>query len=208
MSDIMCVTSRALCREDFFVRMERIAASRPRGIILREKELSEEAYGELAGRVLEICKGHGTACVLHGFPGAAMALGCRALHLPLPALRKLSEPERRSFSVLGASCHSVCEAREAERLGCTYVTAGHVFDTDCKRGLPGRGLVFLREVCECVSIPVYAIGGISPERMEEVRRAGAAGACVMSGAMRCGNVREYLEAFEEDADVSRRKTGF
>lgn len=208
MSDIVCVTSRALCREDFFVRMERIAAARPGGVILREKELSEEAYRELAGRVLEICREHGTACVLHGFPGAARALGHGALHLPLPALRRLPEAERRSFSALGASCHSACEAREAERLGCTYVTAGHVFDTDCKRGLPGRGTAFLREVCECVSIPVYAIGGIRPERMEEVRRAGAAGACVMSGVMQCENVGEYLATFEEDADVSWRQTGF
>ncbi len=200
MSDVMCVTSRVLCREDFLVRMEGIAAARPRGIILREKDLAEAEYKELARQVLMICDRYGTTCILHGFPEVAAELGHSALHLPLPLLRTLTEAERSVFSVLGASCHSVRDAREAEKLGCTYVTAGHVFDTECKKGLPGRGLAFLREVCEGVSIPVYAIGGIRPERMGEVRRAGAAGACVMSGAMTCEDVPAYLGTYEESRD--------
>ena len=86
---------------------------------------------------------------------------------------------------------------EAEALGCTYVTAGHVFDTDCKRGLPGRGLGFLKEVCGSVSIPVYAIGGIGPDNIADVRKTGAAGACVMSSAMVCADVQAYFLALEE-----------
>ena len=200
MSDILCVTSRALCREDFLVRVEKVAAARPLGMILREKDLSEERYRQLAGQVLEICERHGTACMLHGFPAVAAELGHRAVHLPLPVLRTLYETEKKEFSVLGASCHSALEAQEAEALGCTYVTAGHIFDTGCKKGLPGRGLAFLREICGCISIPVYAIGGICPERMDSVRQAGAAGACVMSGAMTCENVEDYFWAFEERED--------
>ena len=72
---------------------------------------------------------------------------------------------------------------EAEKLGCTYITAGHVFATDCKKGLPPRGLSFLKEVCYSVTIPVYAIGGIDENNMEAVRQAGAAGGCMMSGFM-------------------------
>ena len=41
---------------------------------------------------------------------------------------------------------------EAERLGATYVTAGHIFTTDCKKGLPPRGLDFLKNVCDAVTI--------------------------------------------------------
>lgn len=200
MSDILCVTSRALCKEDFLVRVEQVAAARPLGIILREKDLSEGTYRALAGQVFEICERYGTACILHGFPAAAAEIGCRAIHLPLPALRALSESEKEAFLVLGASCHSVAEAQEAERLGCTYVTAGHVFETECKKGLPGRGLAFLREICGCLSIPVYAIGGICPKRMAFVRQAGAAGACVMSGAMTCEDVPGYFSAFKERED--------
>lgn len=81
----------------------------------------------------------------------------------------------RHFSTVGASVHSPEEAREAQALGADYVTAGHVFATDCKRGLEPRGLEFLRETVNAVSIPVFAIGGISAENVKAVRKAGAAG---------------------------------
>ena len=100
--------------------------------------------------------------------------------------------------MIGVSCHSVEDAVAAEERGCTYITAGHVFDTDCKKGLPGRGLEFLQKVCKSVSIPVYAIGGIGSENINAVRAAGAAGACVMSGTMVCTDVKKYLSAFEEN----------
>ena len=92
------------------------------------------------------------------------------------------------------------DAIAAESLGCTYITAGHIFATDCKKGLPGRGLNYLHEISTAISIPVYAIGGISADNIAAVRAAGAAGACVMSGAMQCDDVRQYFAAFEEVQD--------
>ena len=49
----------------------------------------------------------------------------------------------------------------AEKLGADYLIAGHIFNTPCKQGTPGRGLDYLRRVCESVSIPVFGIGGIT-----------------------------------------------
>ena len=196
MSDILCVTNRGLCREDFLTRLERIAAAGPAGVILREKDLSPEAYYALAERVLAVCRAHGVPCILHSFPAVARELGAEGLHLPLPLLRALSQEERHSFRVLGASCHSAAEAREAEALGCTYITAGHVFATDCKKGLPPRGLPFLREVCRAVTIPVWAIGGIAPENLSPVLATGARGGCVMSGLMACPDPAALLSAFD------------
>lgn len=196
MSDILCVTNRGLCREDFLTRLERIAAAGPAGVILREKDLSPEAYHALAERVLAVCRAHGVPCILHSFPAVARELGAEGLHLPLPLLRTLSQEERHSFQVLGASCHSPAEAREAEALGCTYITAGHVFATDCKKGLAPRGLPFLREVCRAVTIPVWAIGGIAPENLSPVLAAGARGGCVMSGLMVCPDPAALLAAFD------------
>ena len=109
MSDILCVTSRQLCREDFLARLERIAAARPAGIVLREKDLSPAAYRALAGQVLEICRRRGVPCILHAFPDIAEELGADGLHLPLPALRLLSPESRKRFRRLGASCHSAAE---------------------------------------------------------------------------------------------------
>lgn len=197
MSDLLCITNRRLCAGEFLARLEAIAAAKPAAIVLREKDLPQAAYTDLARRVLALCRVHGVRCILHSFPETAMALGAEAIHLPLPVLRTLTTAQKARFSVLGASCHSVADALEAQALGCTYLTAGHIFDTDCKQGLPGRGLAFLQEVCGSVALPVYAIGGIRPEHMPAIRAAGAAGACVMSGPMRCQDPAAYFQQFSE-----------
>ena len=192
MDNLICVTNRRLCSGDFFERIREIGLYGPWGIILREKDLPAGEYLELAREVLEICREVPVKCILHSHPDVAEALGCGALHMPLHLLREMKEEERARFSVLGASCHSVNDALEAEALGCTYITAGHIFDTDCKAGLPGRGLSFLTEVRQAVNIPVYAIGGISAENMEQVLEAGAAGGCMMSALM-AGNLEEVMK---------------
>ncbi len=177
-------------------RIRKIAMAKPRGIILRAKELSEEDYSALAATAYEICRAVSARLILHSHPNVARELGADALHMPLFMLRGMSGKEKEGYSVLGASCHSVTDAIEAEKSGCTYITAGHIFETDCKRGLPGRGLEFLRAVCESVSIPVYAIGGITAENIGAVRAAGAAGACIMSGVMKCDDVKGYLKGYD------------
>ena len=143
--------------------------------------------------IMKICDENGILCVLHNFVGAALELKATAIHLPLPILRNMSPCEKKQFKILGASCHSLDDAKEAENLGCTYIMAGHIFDTDCKKGVPSRGLVFLKRVCESVTIPVYAIGGISPSTYESTIKAGAFGACIMSGFMLCENPVEYIK---------------
>lgn len=85
------------------------------------------------------------------------------------------------------------DAVEAQKLGCTYITAGHIFDTDCKKGLPGRGHEFLRNVCRAVTIPVYAIGGITPENAEEIYQDGASGACLMSSLMTGSDIEQTIK---------------
>ena len=198
MSDIICVTNRKLCRDDFFERLEKIAACRPKGIILREKDLSPEEYLPLAKRTIEICNKNSVTCVLHSFTEVALSLRAEAIHLPLGLLEKMTPFQKKNFRVLGASCHSVSDALRAQELGCTYITAGHIFETDCKRGLPGRGTDFLFEVCSAVSIPVFAIGGIKKENAGLVRSAGASGICLMSSLMLCPDVRKLMNETEEE----------
>ena len=196
MSDILCVTNRKLCRDDFMIRIRRIAQACTAGIILREKDLDSAEYEELGAEVIRICGEYDVPCILHSFPDVAEALGVTALHLPMPVLRQLPEDCRSGYEILGASCHSAEEAQEAEALGCTYITAGHIFETDCKKGLAGRGLEFLKEVCDAVGIPVYGIGGISPDNVVEIRKAGSSGGCIMSGLMKCKDPEAYLKRFE------------
>lgn len=192
MSDLICITNRKLCSNNFLDQIEMIASAHPKAIVLREKDLSEKEYEQLARQVMQICQKHGTQCILHSFSNVAIALGAVAVHMPLPLLQKMTSQEKSHFQIIGASCHSLEEAKEAQDLGCTYITAGHIFLTDCKKGLPGRGLSFLEEICKAVRIPVYAIGGISSQNIESVRKTGAAGACIMSGFMRCKTVEEIM----------------
>lgn len=195
MFDIICVTNRLLCKRDFTEQIEAIARCTPARIILREKDLSKEEYKLLAGKVMEICDRYQVSCILHSFVDIARELNAGAIHVPIHILRDMQEADKKQFAVLGASCHSWEEAIEAERLGCSYIIAGHIFPTDCKKGLPPRGIPFLKEVCQAVKIPVYAIGGIDSSKVMELKQAGAKGVCVMSGLMKCENVEEYLYSF-------------
>lgn len=181
---IIAVTSRKLCHRPFPQQIERVCQFHPRAIILREKDLPENEYCLLAKNIMDICQSYSVFCILHTYAEVARKLHCPAIHLPLPLLRKYHK-DLSDFNIIGASVHSVSEALEAEQLGARYITAGHIYATDCKKGVPPRGLPFLREVCEKVSIPVYAIGGIQPDskQLSEIMSCGAGGGCVMSGMM-------------------------
>ena len=91
----ICVTNRTLCRDDFLTRIDHIAKKGVAdAILLREKDLTEREYLELAEKVLSICKAHNRRCILHTYYKAAKELGCKEIHLPLPLLQKMrEEPE-------------------------------------------------------------------------------------------------------------------
>lgn len=183
--NIIAVTNRNLCERPFLEQIERVCQVHPAAIILREKDLSREEYQSLAEQVVSICKRYEVPCILHFYPEVAGGLGIHAVHLPLWKLREWQERTGKANGwTVGCSIHSVEEALEAKMLGATYLTAGHIYATDCKKGVPARGLSFLREVCGSVTIPVYAIGGIRWEKMREIQECGAAGGCIMSGMMR------------------------
>lgn len=196
MSDIICVTNRSLCCENFLQRIKKIAAGHPGWIILREKDLNSQEYEELALSVIKICQQYNVECVLHSHIQTAAKLGASGIHLPLSVLRSMSPHDKITFKKIGASCHSIEDALEAQSLGCTYITAGHIFETDCKKGLPGRGLTFLKNVCDVSSVPVYAIGGIHEDNISLIRHTGAQGICLMSSLMNCENASELLSVMD------------
>lgn len=185
MFEIICVTDRKSCREDYFARLDKIAAAKPDRIILREKELSNTDYTIFAEKSIKICRKYNIPCSIHTYADTAEKLGAGDIHIPMAVLRSFSGNITGRFRTVGVSVHSVEEAAEAENLGADYVTAGHIFETGCKKGLPPRELSFLEKVCKSVDIPVYAIGGINPENISSIRNAGASGACIMSSFMNC-----------------------
>lgn len=186
---MICVTNRHLCTDDFYDRLKKIVEEKkPKAILLREKDLSEEEYEKMLYACKEIC-GEKVPLIAHTYLQAAKRAGIKGIHLPLPFLRSCrleteDRPVLEYFSEIGTSIHDVTEALEAQQLGASYLFAGHIFATDCKKGIPGRGLTFLSKVCQEVSIPVYAIGGMNEKNLPLMMKMGAAGSCMMSGFMK------------------------
>ncbi len=106
---IIAVTNRHLSAGDYFERMEKIVSSGADAVIVREKDLKEREYEELARRVIKICERAQISCILHTYAEAAVRLNCRKIHFPLHVLRVLSRSQEtmlRHFSTVGASVHS------------------------------------------------------------------------------------------------------
>lgn len=189
---VICVTHRLLCPDDFLERLDRIAAQHPYAIVLREKDLSESEYEALARDCLRICQKHDVPLNLNSQIAVARRIGCDGIHLPFHLLLQ-HKNELEDFSRIGVSLHSPEEAAQLADTPATYVQAGHVFPTDCKAGVPPRGLSFLRAVCQATDLPVFGIGGINAERYPAVLQTGAAGACIMSGLMTCNDVAQTMQ---------------
>lgn len=208
MYDVIVISNRKLVEGDYFAQIEKIAKLLPRAIILREKDLSEDEYRMLAGRVKEICEPFNVEVYVHSRQNIARELGIRAIHMSSENVIKLDNADG-FFTDISVACHSIEDVELAIKYGATQIILGTIFETDCKKGLKGRGVEFVARVCEyCRNvyklrqtgevkqsfetsslldmkpIPVYAIGGITPDNLASVKEAGAAGACMMSYMMK------------------------
>ena len=182
------ITNRHLVQGDFLKQLEKVTKLHLHALILREKDLADDAYESLAKKVFDLCKREDITFFLHTKIEIARKIGCQNIHLSIPVLKGLSETEKKAltedFCEISISCHSMEDMQFAVSSGATQIVLGTIFETECKKGLKGKGVDFVREISEVCPIPVYAIGGISMERLSQVMDAGAAGGCMMSGFMR------------------------
>lgn len=182
------ITNRALVQGDFLKQIQKVIQLHPHAVILREKDLSDEEYEVLAEKLLSLCKEEKVDCFLHSRISVAYRLGCKRIHLSIPSLEAMDEEKysqlKKEFQEISVSCHSMEDVEMAVKSGATQIILGTIFETECKKGLKGKGLEFVREICKACPVPVYAIGGINMERLQMVMEAGAAGGCMMSGFMR------------------------
>lgn len=198
MSMLFVITSSKSCKEDFLTRIKRIASANPDRIILREKHLSQDDLLKLAIKCKEICDKYSVAFSVNSSIEVARKVNAD-IHLPYKLFVENNE-NIKDFSTIGVSVHSISEAETAEILGASYLIAGHIFATDCKKGLKPRGLEYLSDISKAVKIPVLGIGGISLERLSSVLQTGAAGACVMSHFMNCDNPESEVSVFKKFAN--------
>lgn len=198
MKNVICVSQKSVCCEDFLVRVQKIFQAEPFAFILREKELEDRQYRELAVSVCRIAENFVSPLFLNG----NFALACElnvGVQLSFQAYRELTE----SPVPVGISVHSKEEAEyivtTPKNVPVSHILAGHIFATDCKKGLMPRGLDFLSAVCLAVGgkYPVFGIGGISPEKMPALYEAGAYGGAVMSSCMKEADIAAYLQSFSK-----------
>lgn len=181
--NLIVVTDRKLCGGDFLTQIRKVVALQPPALILREKDLTDEEYLLLASQVKEICDSAAVPFFAHSHIASIRKLGHPNLHLPLPALSELGvRPE--GFDCVSTTSHSMEEMQRTVALGADRIILGTIFETECKKGLRGRGLSFVHDICAVCPVPVYAIGGINESNIDAVMDAGAAGGCMMSGYMK------------------------
>lgn len=181
------ITNRHLVQGDFLKQLEKVTKLHPHALILREKDLTDDAYESLAKKVFDLCKREDITCFLHTKIEIARKIGCQNIHLSIPVLKGLSETEKKAltedFCEISISCHSMEDVEIAMAGGATQIILGTIFETECKKGVLGKGVEFVREICQKCPLPVYAIGGMNLQRLPLVIDAGAAGCCMMSGFM-------------------------
>lgn len=190
---VIAVTNRKLCTDNFVLRVREILSAEPFEVILREKDLSDNKYCQLAKEIVADNNRYKKVLALNR-PEIALELGIENVHL---TMQQLMEHGRPSFiKRAGVSVHSAEEAETAQKLGVDYLIAGHIYATDCKKGVPPRGIEFFRGVCESVDIPVFAIGGISENNFNEPLENGGTGVCLMSEFMKCENPYERVRIYK------------
>ena len=195
-------------------------------IQIREKDLSGKESSTLTREALKLARNADDAAGAGESTGSPRALACspgKAAHarilvndrldvalaahaggvhlgeqsLPPEAALRLRQGLEQEDFLIGVSCHSPKAAKQAERGGADYLFFGPVFATPSKAayGAP-QGLDRLREVCQAVTLPVVAIGGITPDN---------ASACLSAGASGIAAIRLFQDARDLPAVVKALK---
>jgi thiamine-phosphate pyrophosphorylase len=192
------VTDRAQTRGRDLVTVvtECLVAGLP-AVQVREKDLGAGDLAALCRLVRRVTREHGALLVVNDRVDVALAVGADAVQrthtsLTVDDIRAVAGPRLR----IGASVHSLDGAVDAEARGADWVVFGPVYDTPSKRQYgPPQGLERLAAVTRVVRIPVVAIGGITPERVGEVRAAGACGVGVISAILSARSPADATRSF-------------
>jgi thiamine-phosphate pyrophosphorylase len=166
---------------------------------LREKQLGDAAFLELSNDIGGLVRQGGALFILNDRVAAAQVTACDGVHLgqedlPLRLARDLLGAD----ALIGISTHSREQAREAERGGADYIGVGPTFPTGTKdTGYAPLGPEEVAAIADSVSIPAFAIGGITPENLPQLRMAGVSRAAVSSALLRAKDPGEVARRMKE-----------
>jgi thiamine-phosphate pyrophosphorylase len=164
---------------------------------VREKDLGASDLAALCRRLRPLTLDAEAMLIVNDRVDVALAVGADAVQRTSRSLSvrdMIAVADKRLH--IGASVHALQEAIEAESQGADWVVFGPVYDTPSKRAYgPAQGLDRLHAVARAVGVPVIAIGGITPERVADVRATGAAGVAVISAILESDSPRDATARF-------------
>jgi thiamine-phosphate pyrophosphorylase len=166
---------------------------------LRAKGFEEDAIEEFARRVISLTEQAGIPFILNDHPELVPSVGAQGAHVGQDDFTVADARWRAgralagevALPAIGKSTHSLAQAREAREQGADYIGFGPLFPTPTKLGRPAIGLEEIAEVHRTVDIPVFCIGGIKRENLEQVLEAGARRVVVVSGILQAADIAEY-----------------
>ena len=148
---------------------------------LREKGLAKDLFLEEAREIKKLCNARKIPFVINDSVDIALAMDADGVHvgqsdMEAGDVRETLGPDK----IIGVSAQTVEQAKLAEAHGADYLGVGAVFATGSKDDAVEVGPQTLRDICQAVSIPVIAIGGISKENVSQLTGSGICGIAVIS----------------------------
>ena len=177
--DILLITPEPPEPARFDVFLERLRHAVSSGISLvqlRAKHLDAAAYGELAERACAICHRYAARLVLNGPLEDVPGVDADGLHLPSARLMQCqARPSGARPKLLSAACHSREQLLHAQAIGVDFVTLSPVLPPASHPGEPTLGWSQFEALTVQVSMPVFALGGMTREALPTARARGAYG---------------------------------
>lgn len=182
--------------ESFLKKVETACRSGVTIIQLREKNLTTNQYYHLAKQVKEITDAYQVPLIIDDRLDVCLAVDAAGLHigddeLPVSVARQVLGPEK----ILGVTAKTVKRALEAETSGADYLGTGAIFPTTTKENAPITLISTLKTICQTVSIPVVAIGGLTSENIDQLAATGIAGVAVVRDLMQAKDIEAKTQAF-------------
>lgn len=150
-------------------------------IQLREKQLDEENFLKEAIEIQKLCKQYQVPFIVNDNVEIAKDMHADGIHVGQSDMEALDVRKALGNDViLGVSAQTVEQAKKAEAHGADYLGVGAVFPTGSKDDAEDVSYETLKAICEAVSIPVIAIGGITQDNVKELAGSGIVGIAVIS----------------------------
>ncbi len=154
-------------------------------IQLREKDLPALDLYRYSVKLRSLTHKYDSLLVINDRIDIARAIGADGVHLGRASLPvDVARRQLGDGALVGVSTHSLEEARAAEQDGASFITYGPVFYTPSKAryGNP-VGIQSLEEICRTISLPVYALGGISTQNISQIKTTGIHGIAAISALL-------------------------